>query len=110
MVTLRLSPTRGVSLNAPWVMVAAVFWSRKATLPTPPLQKTPISAAHFWFGLPTSSTSASGFLLGATWQRAIGTVVDTDRNFQCSRTAVAYPARAFVTATGIRPTAAPAAA
>src|SRR6516225_1988010 len=92
----RLSPTRGVSLNTPVAEVAAVFWSKKAMLPAPPLQKTAIWAAHFV--PPSRSTRATGFLVGAIRQPATGTVVATDRNLQFAKTAVANPATALLTA------------
>src|SRR5215469_5634468 len=105
----RRSPARGDNTNAPRAVVVADFWSKKTMLPTPPLQKTAISAAHVVFAPPKSCTRPSGFLVGAIEQAATGTVVATDRNRQLSARAVAYPAtRLLVTTTGARPAAVPA--
>src|SRR5215467_2577675 len=80
-------------------------------LPTPPLQKTAISASHVVFAPPTSCTRPAGFLVVAIEQAATGTVVATDRNRQLSARAVPYPANELLaTTTGARPVAAAASA
>jgi hypothetical protein len=89
----------------------ADFWSKNTMLPTPPLQKTAIWAAHCVPAAPSSCTTAAGFLLGAIAQAATGTVVATARNRQFSARAVPYPATTLLkTTTGARPVAVLAAA